>query len=307
MSSFFSFSDAPEKAKFHFHMTDGTGDILFQTTAPGLIVSYMDFSSSECPYGLPSDTDWSGWIAIHTCIDGRCELSLPGQHTAILKSGDCCIMNCTMLPSSFHFPLGHYTGASVLIRMDILTSSFFAPLKESAFPLNAWLLELETGPATFHDADDFQNRLLALLDHHTRSDAFAAKLMLMDLLHTIDMHGLSTESQTACQTQEQVSIARDTYLMLTEDPGRPYNLKEVAAKFNVSLSTLNNYFRAVYGEYIPAFIRLCRLDMAADLLKTTRIPVYEIAAKAGYANPSKFGSAFRKVYGVTPNEYRNAK
>ena len=46
------------------------------------------------------------------------------------------------------------------------------------------------------------------------------------------------------------------------------------------------------------------MDLAAKLLRTTKQSIAEIAAASGYENQGKFGTVFKKIYGVTPLEYR---
>lgn len=47
-----------------------------------------------------------------------------------------------------------------------------------------------------------------------------------------------------------------------------------------------------------------RFETATRLLKETNAPIYEIADKLGYSDPSPFARAFRRTAGITPSEYR---
>jgi AraC-like DNA-binding protein len=47
-----------------------------------------------------------------------------------------------------------------------------------------------------------------------------------------------------------------------------------------------------------------RRDLAIEWLTAGRLPVAEVAAELGYAEPSAFHRAFRKWTGVTPGAYR---
>jgi two-component system response regulator YesN len=46
------------------------------------------------------------------------------------------------------------------------------------------------------------------------------------------------------------------------------------------------------------------MEKAAQMLKDTTLKVYEIGNRVGYENTSHFCTAFKKLYGVSPNEYR---
>jgi YesN/AraC family two-component response regulator len=47
-----------------------------------------------------------------------------------------------------------------------------------------------------------------------------------------------------------------------------------------------------------------RMQRACELLQTTGRPVLEIGCKVGYNDPYYFSRAFKKIIGVSPNEYR---
>jgi AraC family transcriptional regulator len=46
------------------------------------------------------------------------------------------------------------------------------------------------------------------------------------------------------------------------------------------------------------------MERAQILLKTTRLPVAEVAARVGYDYVSRFGRHFRRHAGVTPAAFR---
>ena len=50
-----------------------------------------------------------------------------------------------------------------------------------------------------------------------------------------------------------------------------------------------------------------RIEQARKMLEGTDLPVTEIAASVGYDDPSELSSAFRKLLGVTPSQYRQER
>ena len=49
-----------------------------------------------------------------------------------------------------------------------------------------------------------------------------------------------------------------------------------------------------------------RLEKSRELLEKTILKVSDIAAHVGYNDVSHYIQSFRKVYGVTPEQYRNS-
>ncbi|WP_405387256.1 helix-turn-helix transcriptional regulator [Streptomyces sp. NBC_01102] len=56
-----------------------------------------------------------------------------------------------------------------------------------------------------------------------------------------------------------------------------------------------------------AYLTGWRLALAADLLRETDATVETVARKVGYSGSFAFSAAFKRVRGVSPQEYRNGK
>ena len=105
-------------------------------------------------------------------------------------------------------------------------------------------------------------------------------------------------------TRSQIEMARQIESLITSDLSRQHTVREFAERFSVSESSIKNYFSGVYGQSIAQYTARRRMALAADLLAATRLPVLDIAARAGYVSQSKFSAAFRREYSCTPSEYR---
>lgn len=70
---------------------------------------------------------------------------------------------------------------------------------------------------------------------------------------------------------------------------------------------LRESFKSIYGVPIGTYIRQVKMRYALLLLVKPNLTIGNIAEHLGYANASKFAAAFRKVYGQSPEEYRNQK
>lgn len=71
--------------------------------------------------------------------------------------------------------------------------------------------------------------------------------------------------------------------------------------------TVNRRFQAAFGRTLHEQIIATRIDEAARLLRTTRLPVMEICARAGFGNVKHFSTVFRREIGQSPAAYRRAK
>lgn len=83
------------------------------------------------------------------------------------------------------------------------------------------------------------------------------------------------------------------------------DVSRVARMFNVSNSTLTRRFRKELGHTPDVEIIRVRVKLAMEFLRETRFSIVEISFRLGYANSANFIRAFRKITGMTPEEYRH--
>ena len=88
--------------------------------------------------------------------------------------------------------------------------------------------------------------------------------------------------------------------------GTPYTLDQLTDKVFVSKSYLRKLFKEKYGESPLSYLLRKKLDLAAELLLMTNLPVQEIAARIGIDNPFYFSTLFSRRKGMPPTSYRNA-
>ena len=78
----------------------------------------------------------------------------------------------------------------------------------------------------------------------------------------------------------------------------------VAEQFGMSMSNLSHYFKKHSGETISAYVSELKFGKAKELLRTTQLPVTEIAELCGNMQISSFLRKFKQMEGMTPTEYR---
>lgn len=89
---------------------------------------------------------------------------------------------------------------------------------------------------------------------------------------------------------------------------RDIGLSELASSVNLSLSRLHHLFKAEVGTTPGHFLHSLRMERAEELLKFTFLPVKQILVRVGMNDRSHFERDFKKIYGLTPMQYRaNAK
>ena len=71
----------------------------------------------------------------------------------------------------------------------------------------------------------------------------------------------------------------------------------------MSRTALFNKLKAVTGKSPNDFIRIFRLERAAELLSAHDLTISEVADRVGFSDPKYFSSCFRRHFGVSPSKY----
>jgi AraC family transcriptional activator FtrA len=85
---------------------------------------------------------------------------------------------------------------------------------------------------------------------------------------------------------------------------QPLSLEAMAAQVHMSVRTLQRRFQAATGLTPMQHLQGLRMAHARELLASERLPVPEVAARAGYQDRVAFGRLFKKMTGMTPAAYR---
>ena len=82
------------------------------------------------------------------------------------------------------------------------------------------------------------------------------------------------------------------------------NLSELSDEFKYNYSYLSETFRATTGTTLSEYYRSRRLALAIPLLKEDKYSCSEISEQLGYSSPFAFSAAFKKKYGMSPQQYK---
>ena len=80
--------------------------------------------------------------------------------------------------------------------------------------------------------------------------------------------------------------------------------KEIADMINLSTPYFSASFKKITGENYSNYLCNIRMEKACELLKTTKLKVYEISHMVGYLDEKHFSKMFSKKYDMTPATYR---
>lgn len=91
---------------------------------------------------------------------------------------------------------------------------------------------------------------------------------------------------------------------IKEDPGREYSISELSSIGGINQHKLKSAFKTIYQQTAFSLLRQVRMDHAAQLLKSDRLSVIEVANEVGYSNASHFARAFKERHSLLPKAYQ---
>jgi len=92
--------------------------------------------------------------------------------------------------------------------------------------------------------------------------------------------------------------------VLHHNPSYPWTVAALADETGVSRAALARRFNDLVGEPPMTFLTGWRIALAADLLREPGATIGSVADQVGYGSPFALSTAFKRVRGVSPREYR---
>ncbi|MFI5952682.1 AraC family transcriptional regulator [Cryptosporangium sp. NPDC051539] len=160
--------------------------------------------------------------------------------------------------------------------------------------------------------DSWDNPLVGFLADEIVKDAPGQSAVLDRLLDLLVIGALRTwfarqdEGAPGWYRAHSDPVVGPAVRMLQSDPAAQWTVASLAGKTGVSRAALARRFTDLVGEPPMAFLTGWRLALAADLLREPDATLAAVARKVGYSGPFALSAAFKRVHGVSPQEFRNA-
>ncbi|MFE3096409.1 cupin domain-containing protein [Streptomyces sp. NPDC059248] len=167
-------------------------------------------------------------------------------------------------------------------------------------------------PLAHLTADEWTCPLLPLLEDEIGKDQPGQSVMLdrmLDLLLVVALRSWFSRPEAHAPAWYRAMgdpVTGQALRLMRDDPAHPWTVASLAAKCGVSRAGLARRFHELVGEPPMAYLTRLRLDLAADLLRQSDATVDAIARKVGYSGSFALSAAFKRVRGISPQEYRNS-
>ena len=146
----------------------------------------------------------------------------------------------------------------------------------------------------------FQELMCETLDPSTNAEFISSELFRLIFAELINVY----EKDYARRERESGRVPVIPIVHYIEEHYRTCTQEGVAEHFSISSKYVSVLLKKHTGMNFRQMIHAQRLGHAAQLLRTTHLPVTEVAREVGYENMTFFYKKFREAYGVAPAEYR---
>lgn len=95
--------------------------------------------------------------------------------------------------------------------------------------------------------------------------------------------------------------------LIEERLAMSFSLSDLAASLGLTPPHIARAFRRAHGVSVGEYIRRRRVAAASRILRTTDMPLVEVAGRTGFTDQSHFTNVFRRLIGMTPAAYRRER
>lgn len=95
--------------------------------------------------------------------------------------------------------------------------------------------------------------------------------------------------------------------LIHAQPAHAWTVDGLAGRVGLSRSALGEKFVALVGQPPMQYLARWRLQLAADLLRSSRRTIAAVAADVGYESEAAFSRAFKRELGMAPATWRRAQ
>ncbi len=122
---------------------------------------------------------------------------------------------------------------------------------------------------------------------------------------------LSTMIDAQCSSggEKQYYYSNETYVehalqYISLNYSKNIKVNDIANDVGINRSYFTSIFKKVMHVSPQEYLMNYRFQKAAELIKSTDLPIQDISNRVGYENPYNFSKMFKNFYGTSPKNYR---
>jgi AraC-like DNA-binding protein len=313
---------------------DALSDVLRLVRLTGAVFLDAEFTAPWC-VGEPSGVEVcvehmpraQHVVIYHLVTEGECQVTLDGEAPRPVRAGDLIVIpggqkhalgsdlsrpradaaRLVIQRAPDEVPQVRYGGGGAVTKLvcgylgceSALFDAVLAPLPR------IMVVDMRDGPGAQWLTSSIRFSLAESASQRAGAGTVLAKLSELMFVEAIRRH---IESLPPDQRGWLAGL-RDRFTgkalaLMHARPAHPWTVEELAGHVGLSRSALAERFTGLVGAPPMQYLTRWRLQLAADLLRSARRGVADVAAEVGYESEAAFNRAFKRELGTTPAAWR---
>ena len=178
----------------------------------------------------------------------------------------------------------HFTGSEAKERLDEFDIQSFPKIYKTL------------------SSDRVSRRFQALFDAYEKRDIYRDRELsaIMERLLVAVAREIDRDSAEMTTLSKSIGYIVSNY-------SSDIMIPELAKMEHLSTSRYNYLFKLLTGMSPKKYILQLRMSSAAELIRSTDLPLKQIGLMCGYADAYFFSKTFKAFFGVSPREYKKGK
>ena len=145
------------------------------------------------------------------------------------------------------------------------------------------------------------------LEDGSRSGGVTAMAHVTEMLlsEALRLYADQADDSSGWLTATSDPVVGRALKLLHAEPTRDWSVDELARRANSSRTVLGERFKALLGQSPMRYLVEWRMQLAADLMRTTSIKLADVAERSGYGSEAAFSRAFHRHVGASPAQWRD--
>ena len=227
-----------------------------------------------------------------------------GLEPVTARAGDIFVLAPGMLHGLGQLPGETMEYENIIFEVELLGGSSDLCYRRYLLPLQSGRLSLPSRLTPGRPCYDGALGCLRQLEDVNRDRVLGYELQVKGLLLSL-LSLLFAQSDTLPPSENADTRRLKTILQyVTTHYAETLSVAEAAGVCQCSPSHFMRWFRQMTGQSFTEYLNACRLNAAAEALRSTDDTVLAVAERTGFKNLSYFNRAFKARFGLTPREYR---
>ena len=227
-----------------------------------------------------------------------------GLEPVTARAGDIFVLAPGMLHGLGQLPGETMEYENIIFEVELLGGSSDLCYRRYLLPLQSGRLSLPSRLTPGRPCYDGALGCLRQLEDVNRDRVLGYELQVKGLL--LSLLSLLVAQSDALPPSENADTRRLKTILqyVTTHYAETLSVAEAAGVCQCSPSHFMRWFRQMTAQSFTEYLNACRLNAAAEALRSTDDTVLAVAERTGFKNLSYFNRAFKARFGLTPREYR---